>query len=50
MFQLLVGLRSSLPRLRLSSACPFQTPFERALANLREWRSPQSLAWELNTN
>lgn len=34
--------------LRLSSACPFQTLFEQALANLREWRSPQSLAWEVN--
>jgi hypothetical protein len=35
--------------LRLSSACPFQTLFARVLANLREWRRPQSLAWEVNT-
>jgi hypothetical protein len=34
--------------LRLSSACPFQTLLARVLANLRDWRSPQSLAWEVN--
>ena len=34
--------------LRLSSAHPFQTLFTRVLANLRNWRSPQSLAWEVN--
>ncbi len=31
--------------LRLSSACPFQALFEQVLANLRAWRSTESLAW-----
>lgn len=35
--------------LRMSSACPYQTLFDRVLTNLRNWRNPQSLAWEVNT-
>lgn len=35
--------------LRLSSACPYQTLFERVLANLRAWRKPQALTWEVST-
>ena len=36
--------------LRLSSACPYQTLFERVLANLREWRTPLGLSWDVATS
>lgn len=35
--------------LRLSSACPFQTLFERVLANLRAWRTAHALTWDVST-
>lgn len=35
--------------LRLSSACPYQTLFERVLANLRAWRTPHALTWDVST-
>lgn len=35
--------------LRLSTACPYQTLFERVLANLRAWRTPHGLSWDVST-
>jgi hypothetical protein len=35
--------------LRLSSAYPYQTLFERVLANLRAWRTAHALTWAVST-